>query len=102
MATGHTGLRTQVEKLIGTTRCDSMHVSGLKRSRVGCTRCVCIQIEWPTGSFSLSFYYHSDGRWRLFPPAKPPRDEHAPQGRAFVGGGLRVDAGKDCPSLAHL
>jgi hypothetical protein len=69
MGTRHTALRTQVEKLIGTTRCEPMHVGRLTRSRVDRTRCVCIRIEWPTGSFSLSLYHHADGRWRLFPPA---------------------------------
>jgi hypothetical protein len=68
MAAGQTSLRSKIEKLVGTTRGDSMRVRQVARSRVGNTRCVCIVIEWPTGSFSLFFFRHADGNWRPFPP----------------------------------
>jgi hypothetical protein len=66
MATGHPSLRTRVEKLIGTRRYDPMRVSKLERSRVGQSRCVCVRIEWSTGSFSLSFFGHAEKRtWAI-------------------------------------
>jgi hypothetical protein len=64
----NSSLRTQIEKLVGSTRDPAARVRLLDRSRTGGTRRVCIQIERPTGSFSVFLFRHADGMWRVFPP----------------------------------
>ena len=68
MAAGHTSLRHQVERLVGSTRDDTMRVRFIERSRLGSTRRLCVRIEWPRGSLPLFFFRHADGTWHLFPP----------------------------------
>ncbi|AFT90532.1 hypothetical protein [Paraburkholderia phenoliruptrix] len=68
---GNRSLRSQVEKLVGSTRSRAARVRPLERSRSGGTCRVCIQIERPTGSFSLFFFRHADGTWHVFPPDRP-------------------------------
>ncbi|MPW22213.1 hypothetical protein GCT13_36635 [Paraburkholderia sp. CNPSo 3157] len=65
---GNKSLRSQVEKLVGSTRGRTARVRLLERSRSGGTCRVCIQIDRPTGSFSLFFFRHADGTWHVFPP----------------------------------
>ncbi|ACC76588.1 hypothetical protein VOI32_30565 [Paraburkholderia caribensis] len=65
---GNRSLRSQVEKLVGSTRGRTARVRLLERSRSGGTCRVCIQIDRPTGSFSLFFFRHADGTWHVFPP----------------------------------
>ncbi|MBC8746539.1 hypothetical protein OKW43_007244 [Paraburkholderia sp. WC7.3g] len=67
---GNRSLRSQVEKLIGSTRGQAVCVRLLDRTRSGGTRRVCIQIDRPTGSFSLFFFRHADGAWHVFPPGQ--------------------------------
>ncbi|MBB5447390.1 hypothetical protein HDG38_006034 [Paraburkholderia sp. WSM4177] len=31
---------------------------------------MCIQIDLPTGAFSLFFFRHADGAWHVFPPGQ--------------------------------
>ena len=66
----NTSLRAQIEKLVGSTRGPSARVRLLDRSRTEGTRRVCIQIERPTGTFSVFFFRHADGTWRVFPPTR--------------------------------
>jgi hypothetical protein len=65
---GNRSLRSQVEKLVGSTRGHGVRVRLLNRSRTGRTCRVCIQVDRPTGSFSLFFFRHADGAWHVFPP----------------------------------
>ncbi|MEM5388862.1 hypothetical protein VSR68_35660 [Paraburkholderia phymatum] len=65
---GNRSLRSQVEKPVGSTRGRTARVRLLERSRSGGTCRVCIQIDRPTGSFSLFFFRHADGTWHVFPP----------------------------------
>ncbi|MEM5440156.1 hypothetical protein [Paraburkholderia diazotrophica] len=65
---GNRSLRSQVEKLVGSTRSRAARVRLLERSRSGGTCRVCIQIDRPTGSFSLFFFRHADRTWHVFPP----------------------------------
>ncbi|MGF6606222.1 hypothetical protein OKW45_001122 [Paraburkholderia sp. WSM4175] len=53
---GDRSLRSQVEKLIGSTRGQAARVRLLERTRSGGTCRVCIQIDRPTGTFSLFFF----------------------------------------------
>ncbi|WP_087740363.1 hypothetical protein [Paraburkholderia piptadeniae] len=64
---GNRSLRSQVEKLVGSTRSPAARVRLLERSRSGGTCRVCIHIDRPTGSFSLFFFRHADGTWHVFP-----------------------------------
>jgi hypothetical protein len=68
MVTSNTSLRFQVEKLVGSTRCHAAQVRLLERSHIGETWRACIQIERPSGSFSLFFFRHADRTWHVFPP----------------------------------
>ena len=68
MVAANSSLRAQIEKLVGSTRVPEARVRLLDRSRTGGTRRVCFQIERPTGSFSVFFFRHADGTWRVFPP----------------------------------
>jgi hypothetical protein len=68
MAAGNKSLRFQVEKLVGSTHGHMERVRLMDRSRIGNTCRVRIQIERPTGSFSLFFFRHADGTWHVFPP----------------------------------
>jgi|SRR6516225_6516273 hypothetical protein len=63
-------LRSEVEKLVGPTRGRGACVRLLDRSRSSGTCRVCIQIDRPTGTFSLFFFRHADGTWHLFPPGQ--------------------------------
>ncbi|MCC8404890.1 hypothetical protein LJ655_23960 [Paraburkholderia sp. MMS20-SJTN17] len=65
---GNRSLRSQVEKLVGPTRGRGARVRLLERSRSGGTCRVHIQIDWPTGAFSLFFFRHADRTWHVFPP----------------------------------
>ena len=65
---GNKSLRSQVEKLVGSTRDRTAPVRLLERSRSGGTCRVCIQIDRPPGAFSLFFFRHADGTWHVFPP----------------------------------
>ncbi|CAB3802634.1 hypothetical protein [Paraburkholderia fynbosensis] len=67
---GDRSLRSQVEKLIGSTRGQAARVRLLERTRSGGTCRVCIQIDRPTGTFSLFFFRHADGTWHVFPPGQ--------------------------------
>ncbi|EIF28371.1 hypothetical protein BCh11DRAFT_03763 [Burkholderia sp. Ch1-1] len=67
---GNTSLRSQVEKLVGPTRRRGARVYLLDRSRSGGTCRVRIQIDRPTGTFSLFFFRHADGTWHVFPPGQ--------------------------------
>ncbi|SAL63651.1 hypothetical protein AWB74_03384 [Caballeronia arvi] len=68
MAAGITSLRFQVERLVGSTRDDTMRVRFIERARIGSTRRLCLRIDWPQGSLPLFFFLHADGTWHLFPP----------------------------------
>jgi hypothetical protein len=81
MTAEHPSLRFEIEKLVGTTRFGSMRARLVKPPRLGGTRCVCVRFEWVSGSVSLYFFRHADGRWRLFPPEQP---------RPAMGTGLEV------------
>nr|WP_233858237.1 hypothetical protein [Paraburkholderia sp. HD33-4] len=63
-------LRSQVEKLVGPARARGARVSLLERSRSGATRSVRVQIDWPTGAFSVFLFRHADGAWHVFPPGQ--------------------------------
>jgi hypothetical protein len=65
---GNRSLRSQVEKLVGPTRDRGTRVRLLDRSRTDGTCRVRIQVDRPTGSFSLFFFRHADGTWHVFPP----------------------------------
>ncbi|MGF6546083.1 hypothetical protein QFZ96_001153 [Paraburkholderia youngii] len=65
---GNRSLRSEVEKLVGPTRGRGACVRLLDRCRSGGTCRVCIQIDRPSGTFSLFFFRHADGTWHVFPP----------------------------------
>ncbi|MBC8750094.1 hypothetical protein OKW43_000502 [Paraburkholderia sp. WC7.3g] len=67
---GNRSLRSEVEKLVGPTRGRGACVRLLDRFRSAGTCCVCIQIDRPTGTFSLFFFRHDDGTWHVFPPGQ--------------------------------
>ncbi|MGF6478728.1 hypothetical protein QFZ91_000889 [Paraburkholderia sp. JPY419] len=65
---GNRSLRSEVEKLVGPTRGRGACVRLLDRCRSDGTCRVCIQIDRPSGTFSLFFFRHADGTWHVFPP----------------------------------
>ncbi|MGF6408752.1 hypothetical protein OKW37_000422 [Paraburkholderia sp. MM5482-R2] len=67
---GNRSLRSEVEKLVGPTRGRGACVRLLDRSRSGGTCRVCIQIDRPSGTFSLFFFRHADGTRHVFPPGQ--------------------------------
>ncbi|EEA01865.1 conserved hypothetical protein [Burkholderia sp. H160] len=67
---GNRSLRSQVEKLVGPTGNRGARVRLLDRSRSGGTCRVWIQIELPSGAFSIFFFRHADGTWHVFPPCQ--------------------------------
>jgi hypothetical protein len=62
-------LRYQVEKWLAPAPSSTVHVAEFGRTRWGRTRFVCVETSSPAGARMLFFFRHSDGAWRVFPPA---------------------------------
>ena len=67
MVTHEISLRSLVEKWLGPTRANTLHVSRFGRTASG-TRFVCVEMPRVAGPLTIAFFHHEDGAWRVFPP----------------------------------
>jgi hypothetical protein len=61
-------LRRLIEKWVGPTEKNPIRVSRYRDISPSSTYCVRVEADGSVGSFSLFFFRHSDGCWRVFPP----------------------------------
>lgn len=64
-----TSLHRQVDKWLAPTPDMPARVIRFSRTPMHRNRYVCVQISRPDGTLAIFFFRHSDGSWRVFPPA---------------------------------
>ncbi|SIT43969.1 conserved hypothetical protein [Paraburkholderia piptadeniae] len=62
-------LRLVVEKWLGFNPPKTARITAFGRTVSGGSRYVCVETTHDSDQFALFFFRHSDGCWRVFPPA---------------------------------
>lgn len=66
--TDEQSLRCQVDKWLAPGSSTLVHVVKFSRTLSGGRRYVCVGTSQPAGLWTLYFFRHDDGCWRVFPP----------------------------------
>lgn len=61
-------LHRLVDKWLGPTPATPARVVRMNRKGANPTRCVCVEVQRPSGLLSVLFFRHEDGSWCVFPP----------------------------------
>lgn len=70
MNTGERSLRQVVEKWFSLDPAMPAHVIQFGRMRENRQRFLCVESSPPARAFTLFFFRHEDGSWRVFPPRR--------------------------------
>ena len=68
MNSNASSLHRLVDKWLGPTPAAPARVVRMRRGGATPTRCVCVEVQRPSGLLSVFFFRHEDGSWCVFPP----------------------------------